>query len=597
MHCRRSGPWLLLCLTLFGVLRLDAAPYPGPQDGANRTWKRIVDGDIEVLGPVPDARLREALEQVRGFRDLFSRIHPGLRLTSPTPTRVVVFPSNSALSRFAPRDARGRRLSVGGFFGTGAALNVMALDGSSTDVLYHEFAHYLISLNLPQLPNWLSEGLAEFYSTFDVDPKKGTMVVGKAPIERVRALRTRNYVPIDRITDISGSQLSRLWRDPEGIGMYYAESWGLVHYLMLGREASEPAAFGRLVQALGQGTAFAPALQSAFGIDVPRLDSELKAYLRARLSYPAVSLDLRTQNAAPSTVAAVSEADARCVQGELLVRSGALDEAVQEIDAALALEPTHLGARIARGRLQTRQGHADDGIATLTQVAASAPTSFAATYYLAASLANEWRYGEALELYSRATQLNAGSSEAWMGLSVSALALGRTSQANAAMVHALAALADPSLYRSRAEAAFGLGADEVAAEDVRHYLEATGWDSENAIYAGLLGAVAHLRVHQAERARDLLDTARAASARFPWTVNVIDFLDGRLTEPQLFDRAKSDGEKTEAHAYAGFKAAIDGRQDQAQTHFEWVVTKGSRTYAEYTMVESELRRSKQTPPR
>ena len=47
---------------------------------------------------------------------------------------------------------------------------------------------------------------------------------------------------------------------------------------------------------------------------------------------------------------------------------------------------------------------------------------------------------------------------------------------------------------------------------------------------------------------------------------------------------------TEAHAYIGIKANIDGDRDTALKHLEWVSDKGRRDYTEYRLALGELDR-------
>ena len=130
----------------------------------------------------------------------------------------------------------------------------------------------------------------------------------------------------------------------------------------------------------------------------------------------------------------------------------------------------------------------------------------------------------------------------------------------------------------------------IAAADTRRYLAVTGWSGETAIYTAFVGAIAHLRLHQADEARELLTAARAASGSLPWTLQLIDFLDARLSPADFLAKAKSDGEKTEAHAYIAFKAEIEGRKGEAITHFQWVIDHGVPSYDEYGMAHAVLRR-------
>ncbi len=170
-------------MSAFASAHMGAARQTPGVQRVSKDWKQARAGDIEVMGPVSDGDIRNALEQIRGFRELFAGLLPNLKVTSANPTRVVVFPNSSALRRFAPRDTRGRLQNLGGYFASTADVNIIAIGGSDRELIYHEFAHYLLRHNLHSQPMWVNEGLAEFYSTFEVDDKKGTVVVGRPPPE------------------------------------------------------------------------------------------------------------------------------------------------------------------------------------------------------------------------------------------------------------------------------------------------------------------------------------------------------------------------------------------------------------------------------
>lgn len=55
-------------------------------------------------------------------------------------------------------------------------------------------------------------------------------------------------------------------------------------------------------------------------------------------------------------------------------------------------------------------------------------------------------------------------------------------------------------------------------------------------------------------------------------------------------RADDDGQRTEAHAYVGIRAALAGRRDEAIVHLQWVKERGNRDYVEHRLAVRELSR-------
>jgi hypothetical protein len=73
---------------------------------------------------------------------------------------------------------------------------------------------------------------------------------------------------------------------------------------------------------------------------------------------------------------------------------------------------------------------------------------------------------------------------------------------------------------------------------------------------------------------------------------VVDFFQGTLAAEAFLEKAKSQGEQTEAHAYLAFKLDAEGQGDEAMRHFSWVLDKGDKNYSEYNLVKNELERRK-----
>jgi len=62
------------------------------------------------------------------------------------------------------------------------------------------------------------------------------------------------------------------------------------------------------------------------------------------------------------------------------------------------------------------------------------------------------------------------------------------------------------------------------------------------------------------------------------------------TPADLLAKARSVGEKTEAHTYIAFRAEMEGRKDEAITHFQWVSDHGVPTSLEHGMARAALKR-------
>jgi tetratricopeptide (TPR) repeat protein len=561
----------------------------------NTDWHRATSGNITAVGKVSETKLRRAVARIAGFQAAMEALYPNLRRSDDLPVRVVLRPGDGRLGRFAPRDERGRpQENVGGYFLARPDVNLIVVAGDDDSTIFHEFTHFYLSSHFHSLPRWLSEGLAEFHSTFDADWTNGKSLIGRAPKWRVASLREGRFVRLRDILLASAEDMARMGRDPERAVMFYAESWALVHYLTVGRPNTPGGTFGRFVQAMERGTKIEPALQEFFATTIDELDQDLRQYVK-RPAYPAWAFTMPRDSELRMVVEPMHDVEVNFVEGDLLADVGSLEEAEAELKAALARDAAYEPARIALGRVRLGQeGRSSEGVALLREVLAANPSSFAAAYALASALADGNEHVEALALFDRATRMNSRSSHAWLGLSMSALALGRTAQSNATLSLAMQLNQSPRHYATRARRALGFGMDAVAVADARRYIAVAGWNIDT-VYTAIIGALAHLRLGDAAEAAAVLERARFA--RLPaWTVHVLDFLQDRVPAEALLAKAKTTGEKTEAHAYIGFKAALAGRYEEAVTRFTWVVENGAPTYTEFEMARAELHRLRLPPP-
>lgn len=255
-----------------------------------------------LLAAVPaDARWLEASSQhfvvyadgdedyVRGFSRDIERFHAAVAVA----TRVDVTPpspSNRVTIYVVRDEAQVRRLygrssaSISAFYipRAGGSLAIVprvkppraGQPDWSMIAMLHEYVHHLTfqSGNRP-MPSWLSEGLAEFYSSVKFE-KDGSVVLGYPANHRGPELVQAPDVPVLALLD--PDRASRLIR---GNNNFYGKSWLLFHYLSL--EPKRKGQLARYVALVTDGTPSLDAARTAFG-DLRGLDSELRKYMRQK---------------------------------------------------------------------------------------------------------------------------------------------------------------------------------------------------------------------------------------------------------------------------------------------------------------------------
>ena len=128
--------------------------------------------------------------------------------------------------------ANGRTVPVDGFFVDGADTNYITMNVEAGEqafpVVFHEFSHLLLNGAFAQAPLWFNEGLAEYFSTFEVTNDGRRALIGK-PIGRHVALLRERRLKLSQLFAI-GPGSKEYTREGIERELLYAQSWALVHY-------------------------------------------------------------------------------------------------------------------------------------------------------------------------------------------------------------------------------------------------------------------------------------------------------------------------------------------------------------------------------
>jgi hypothetical protein len=270
------------------------------------------------------------------------------------PTVVVVFPHDRAFTPYKPI-YNGKPVDVGGVFYSGRDTHYITLVNDGREgrlrVLFHEYAHLMISNVVMNLPTWLSEGLAEYYSTYDHARDGREAVIGRPRESHLRRLAEGKLLPLNELITVDRG--SPLYNEGERRSVFYAQSWALTHMLLLGEpsRATELAAFIRAVQS---GVTAPEAWRQAFGdADLSRT---LQQYLR-QFTFKAYRYTF-TEGVARVDAAArlMPPPDVSAFLASLRVRQQRVDDAVALVDAGLQNDTTHPHATVAKAQVDLAKG-------------------------------------------------------------------------------------------------------------------------------------------------------------------------------------------------------------------------------------------------
>ena len=204
---------------------------------------------------------------------------------------------------------------------------------SPYEAFYHEYYHALTLPYLPDLPLWLAEGLAEFFGHTGIEEK--SVSTGNVDPLLLGVLRGGPLIPLATLFQLD--RTTAYYNEANKTTIFYAECWGLIHYLMMADNAAHRPMLVAYLNALDQGKSSAEAANFAFG-DLKKLQSNLQAYIRdsnyQRLNVPPVQF-----NQAELKFRTLSEAEACAYRGGFAVVRGQYQDGTAILNKALQQDP------------------------------------------------------------------------------------------------------------------------------------------------------------------------------------------------------------------------------------------------------------------
>lgn len=225
-HALKTGAVLACLVTLLHlapVADVHAAP----------TWVRVETPNFVVFGEIGERRTAEIAMEFERFREALIRLLPRASNTrAPVPTLVFVFGSKKSYQPFQPT-RNGKTIEVSGYFTADDQKNVITLLAQGSDAglhtVFHEYAHLVVTNVTRRVPAWLNEGLAEFYSTFQIAGGGRGATIG-TPIGH--HLQLLNESALMRLEDLLAVDSASAVDESHRRTLFYAQSWALVHMLL-----------------------------------------------------------------------------------------------------------------------------------------------------------------------------------------------------------------------------------------------------------------------------------------------------------------------------------------------------------------------------
>ncbi len=334
------------------------------------------------------------LEDLEQLRRLIHQVNPNQRLDSPLPTGIYGFRNEKSMRSFQPlRDGKPedwaamfRPMSFKSFI----ALRAEGGRDRVREVVFQQYLYLILSYGNVRYPLWLGNGFSLFYGNAYVSKTHGE--VGKMHERHRRELGEFRALPLQELFAVTYD--SPGYRDVSRRALVDAQSWALMHYLLIGRNPEGAEALGRFVELLGEDRDPMLAFQEAMKMPVGEIEAAVSTYIRKNIyQYWKVELPpLETARELRFTALAPEVAEARL--GELLIAVGRLEEARARLSAAVEAAPDLPDAYEGLGFLSVMENDPEDALTFLERAVAKGATNPMAHYQYARILLDQNRGGE-----------------------------------------------------------------------------------------------------------------------------------------------------------------------------------------------------------
>lgn len=348
-------------------------------------WTRVQSKNFTLVGNASENEIREVAEGLEVFGTAFSKFFE-IKNRSSIPTTVVVFRSDQAFKPYKPQ-YNGKPGNVAGYFQKGQDTNYIALaaDMETPRVIYHELVHRLLSDNYSSFPAWFQEGFAECFSSFEVIGKDKKVRLGRALGEHVELLNERQFMPLEQLFSVVHS--SKEYNEAEKQGLFYAESWAFVHYMMFATPERR-AQFMTFLNSVAQGGRPADVFKRVFNQELTAFQKTFEAYIQQRMAWNAFEMNTaggldRTKDM-PARV--LTEAEAEAYLGDLLLHTQRPADAETHLTKALKLDAKLGIAQASMGRLLMQTNKTAEAVPYFQRAIELDPDNYLTHYYYAALL-------------------------------------------------------------------------------------------------------------------------------------------------------------------------------------------------------------------
>lgn len=367
---------LASCIALFAATALGAK---------HETWVEVRSPHFVIVCNAGEKQARKTAVQFEQIRTLFRQVIT-IAAKSPSPViTIFAVKDEGSLRELLPEYwVKGHAHPAGIFFSRlnqfYAAIQLDAPGDNPYETLYHEYYHSLTLPYFPGLPVWLAEGLADFFGNTSISDKDAQL--GQASAGWIEQLRENRLIPLDVLFAVDHS--SPYYNEQNKTSEFYAESWALTHYFMIGDNGAHRQLLGNYLAALGQGATQQEAAAKAFG-DLKDLQRILEKYIGNYQFYQLTSPAPPKISDTELQERLLSDAEVDANLGGFAAVRGHIQEAKPLLEEAVRLDPKLALAHQNLALAEFFEGQPSEALSSVSQAIALDPKN-GLTRYLRAYL-------------------------------------------------------------------------------------------------------------------------------------------------------------------------------------------------------------------
>jgi Flp pilus assembly protein TadD len=345
-------------------------------------WIEVKSPHFTVQTTAGEKEARKVADQFEQIRNMFHTAFATLQVDPPQPIIIVAVKNENGLKLFLPEawEVKGH-VHPAGFYQPADDKDyvVMRLDTEGDNpfhTLYHEYTHALLRLNFSNSPLWLNEGLAEFFGNSilgEKEIKTGTIDPG-----HLYLLNQSKLIPIETLLEIDHN--SPYYNESNRASVFYAESWAVVHFLMLDEEARKKELLKNFLTSWGKSGNQIEAARESFG-DLRQFGKSIESYERQGTFR--IGVIKAGQQAADKTYTArnITPGETLAIRGDFLTHHNRAEQAGALLEEAAKNEPNLAFVHEALGYYHYRRQEVAEADREMMQAIKLGANGFAPLYF------------------------------------------------------------------------------------------------------------------------------------------------------------------------------------------------------------------------